>query len=280
MNVWHLEVTPAAGAAAPAAAYHPLVRMVRPTEAVFIGQLDFVANYADLRADRAGEILAQLDGPAAFLASIAYLAPGRARWTLELLDTVFRLAQFVEFRLKHAFACRRPIEYSPQVQPMIPTPEHGSLPSGHSTESFAMAIVLMRLIAASANPVYQQQAYGIQLLRLAHRVAINRQIAGVHFPVDSAAGALLGLTLGEYIHRRFTEAPGFDAWSFMGEDYPPDADFDWSEWFDVPAGSQRAPAVAVPYAERLPASPFNLGPPSPILSWLWGKALAEWQRPQ
>ena len=38
--------------------------------------------------------------------------------------------------IKHALACRRPIEYSPQVQPMILTPSHGSLPSGHSTKSF------------------------------------------------------------------------------------------------------------------------------------------------
>ena len=31
-----------------------------------------------------------------------------------------------------------------------------------------------------------------QLLRLASRIAVNRTIAGVHFPVDSAAGAVIG----------------------------------------------------------------------------------------
>ena len=32
--------------------------------------------------------------------------------------------------------------------------------------------------------------------RLAHRVAVNRVIAGVHFPVDCGAGALLGTLIG------------------------------------------------------------------------------------
>ena len=38
-----------------------------------------------------------------------------------------------------------------------------------------------------------------QRLRLAARIAINRTVAGVHYPVDSAAGAVLGITLGEYL---------------------------------------------------------------------------------
>jgi hypothetical protein len=159
---------------------------------------------------------------------------------------------------------------------MILTPEHGSLPSGHSTESFAMAIVLMHLIRASTSPVYKQDICGLQLLRQAARIAVNRQVAGVHFPVDSAAGALLGLTLGEYICRRFTGAADFDAWSFIGDAYPANADFDWTGWYDVPGQRQTAPAATLQYAEKLAASPCNLGHVSSILTWLWGKALAEW----
>ncbi|UWU25103.1 phosphatase PAP2 family protein (plasmid) [Rhizobium sp. CB3171] len=274
MNVWHLDVEFDPDDAVPKVTYRPLVRMVRPTEQVFRGQLELVANYADLRADRVTEILAQRDGPAAFLASIAYIAPDRARWTLELLGAVFRLAQFVEFRMKHALACRRPIEYSPQIQPMILTPEHGSLPSGHSTESFAMAIVLVRLLRASSNPVYEQDIYAVQLLRQAARVAVNRQVAGVHFPVDSAAGALLGLTLGEYFCRRFSGAANFYAWSFNGEAYPGDADFDWTGWYDVRQQRQTAPDTRSPCAAEL--GRYKLGAASSILDWLWEKALAEW----
>jgi membrane-associated phospholipid phosphatase len=217
------------------------------------------------------EIVAQRDGATAFLASIAYLAPDRARWTLELLSSVFRLAQFIEFRLKHALACRRPIEYSPQIQPMILTPEHGSLPSGHSTESFAMAMVLIELLRASPNPAYNWEMYAVQLLRQAARVAINRQVAGVHFPVDSAAGALLGLTLGDYFCRRATKKPEFNAWFFKGHAYPEHDHFDWTHWYDVARRRQIAPAAV---AEE--EGPYKLGPYSPILDWLWRKALAEW----
>jgi len=35
--------------------------------------------------------------------------------------------------------------------------------------------------------------------RIAHRIAVNRTIAGVHYPVDSAAGAMLGRAIGEAI---------------------------------------------------------------------------------
>jgi len=122
VSVWHLRTAAPVGGNAPVVDYRPLVRVSRPPENVFIRQLDLVANYADLRADRQTEILAQLDGANAFLSSIVYLHPERTKWTLEVLSAVFRTAQFVEMRLKHALACRRPNEFSPQIQPMILTP--------------------------------------------------------------------------------------------------------------------------------------------------------------
>ena len=64
---------------------------------------------------------------------------------------MLRLANYVEMRLKQALASRRPNEYSPQVQPMILTPSHGSFPSGHATETFVSAIVLRRLLQASGT---------------------------------------------------------------------------------------------------------------------------------
>ena len=37
------------------------------------------------------------------------------------------------------------------------------------------------------------------VMRLAHRLATNRTIAGVHFPTDSMAGAFLGISIGEFL---------------------------------------------------------------------------------
>jgi hypothetical protein len=146
MSIWHLSVTPNAGGVGgappfpPDAVYCPLARFIRPNEAVFQAQMALVNNYADIRQDRLSEIISELGGGGAFLASVAFIHPDHTKWTLKLLTTVYRLATFVEMRVKHALAGRRAIEYSPQTQPMILTPAHGAIPSGHATESFAMAV--------------------------------------------------------------------------------------------------------------------------------------------
>lgn len=273
VSIWHLEANPAADP--PGAVYEPLVKMTRPGEATFKEQLAFLNSYADLRPDRAPEILAQLGMPTAFLASIAFLRPDRTRWTLELLDAAFRLAVFVEMRIKHALACRRPVEFSPQVQPVIMTPGHGALPSGHATEAHALALVLWNLLQAGNSPVYQHVSYGVQLLRQASRIAINRTVAGVHFPVDSVAGAILGLTLGQYLVNRCRGDNNYHAHEFNGAAYPGNEDFTWIEIFDVEANP---PAVkhTADYVTDLAQQNLSEAGHSPALSWLWSKAVAEW----
>jgi membrane-associated phospholipid phosphatase len=251
---------------------------VRPTESIFKSQLEFLRQYADLRPVRTAEILAQLDTPVPFLGSITFLRAGRSQWTLELLSATFRLAQFVDLRIKHALACRRPIEYSAQVQPIILTPGHGSLPSGHATESFAMAVVLSSLLEASSNTVYHDQSFRVQLLRQAARIAINRSVAGVHFPVDSVAGAVLGVTLGQYFVRRSNKNADqtYSGSAFNGMNYPGHRDFDWTEIFEFDQGSpisvrQQNNSYLTDLTQQ--NMPFLASP----LSWLWAKALGEWR---
>jgi membrane-associated phospholipid phosphatase len=256
--------------------------MVRPSEAAFREHLAFVFNYADLRGDRAPEIISQLSGAGAFLASLTYLHPDRTPWTLQLIAATIRLANCVEMRLKHALACRRPHEFSAQIQPMILTPSHGTLPSGHATETFASAFMLWNLLKASGLKPYGDAAWGEELMRLAARVAINRTVAGVHFPVDSAAGCVLGLTLGAYMTVRCTGSGKYIPWKFDGTAYPlpsagnpppNDGDFYWRELFKVePTAEQKATGYATPLA-----SSGLSADQSPILEKLWTKALEEWK---
>ena len=228
--------------------------------------------------------MTQLNGGLTFIAAIPFLHPARTPYTLELLAATQRLANFCHMRLKQALASRRPNEYAAQVQPMILTPSHSAFPSGHATEAFMAAIVLWKLLQAASitnglKP-YGEMQWLEQLLRLASRIAVNRTIAGVHFPVDSAAGAVIGLTLGAYFVARCQDpSPKYDAYEFDGTKFPSttggplaDGDFYWTQYYDpaVGGGGQLAPG---PFVTRTPGLGMQK---NDLLNWVWKKALAEW----
>jgi PAP2 superfamily len=158
---------------------------------------------------------------------------------------------------------------------MFQTPGHGSLPSGHSTESFVTALMLDSLrrgppapgaAAAShdiANPTF------VQLMRIAERIAINRTVAGVHFPVDSAAGMVLAKTLAEFFIARFSGASHVFTRTFDGHDF--EGDFAYEDiWM-------RSERVCRP-TERICRSETKVAiPKSDILYHLWTQAVAEWR---
>src|SRR5690606_13703403 len=103
----------------------------------------------DLRADRAMEIVEQMGFPVAFWGSVVGLAGHRHGKTLQLLEVAFDLTASVVQRFKLVFSCTRPVEFSPQIQPMIPTPGHGAWPSGHACEAFVAATLLQALSDAA-----------------------------------------------------------------------------------------------------------------------------------
>ena len=78
---------------------------------------------------------------------------------------------------------------------MITTPGHGAYPSGHATQAFMLARLLDGLLGLSIHA----PSKALQLYRQASRIATNRVVAGVHFPVDSVAGRLLGHVIAEYV---------------------------------------------------------------------------------
>ena len=291
-------------------ASHPMAIAITmsPTPAIFLDQLALVESYADLRPDRAAEIVSQLGVPHAFFGSIAYLHPERTRWTMELIYTALRFAYTVVMRIKYALACRRPHEYSPQIQPIIACPLHGSLPSGHATEAFMFAHLLAvlstdegslhgqdgklqidgKIVRIDDQEVTLRSVWVNQLMRQAARIAINRTVAGVHFPVDSVAGILLGLTLAEYVVRRCAgkQYGEQQRYHFIGTRYPKrkgdggiNADFNWQNFYDVDARKlegilhyRRMSSGSV----EVEANEHPLPEASRPLKWLWERAKSEW----
>jgi membrane-associated phospholipid phosphatase len=197
-----------------------LISLTTPTRDEFIEQLEVTLNFADLRAERTSEILSQVVPQTAYWSSIAGLTPERHRYTLELLGIGLRFAMMIIMRFKYLLNCPRPVEYTALVQPMILTPGYSAYPSGHATEAYFAAEFLadvasptLALLEKSAdlrggrdNILANQSLLRGQLHRLAFRIAENRVVAGLHFPVDSMAGQLLGCTIARYFIARCCKA--------------------------------------------------------------------------
>ena len=84
--------------------------------------------------------------------------------------------------LKNWAARVRPYEAVAGLTALIPHPRDFSFPSGHTTASFACALVLAR---------YLPRRYGVPALVLAALIAFSRLYVGVHYPTDILGGILI-----------------------------------------------------------------------------------------
>ena len=109
-----------------------------------------------------------------------------------LFDAIDPFAPKAYFFFKRHFARARPYHYLPKLvppkgAPVIERPKHPAYPSGHATMSFLYAH-----LCAECMPLGKEAFF-----RLATRISLNRELAGVHFSSDSQAGILLGRQLFE-----------------------------------------------------------------------------------
>jgi membrane-associated phospholipid phosphatase len=279
-QVLSYKVTPATSPPTPSL----IAEIQRPVKATFEQQIPLVLSWAELRDERAVEILAQIDPQYAFWSSIVYMHTDRTRRTLELINMVLQFCVYVEMRFKHALGCWRPVEYNAQVQPMITTPGHGSFPMGHATQAYAVAYVLKSLLNLFPDPTATPAYPGVptivdQLDRLVARITTNRVIAGVHFPVDSMAGRMLGTALGEYFvgrclggNRTFLKRTFIATGSGnAGIDNHPTTDFNPFNLTNPPIQDldQQGPFYSSAMGPNIP--------PSPLMGYFWGKAREEWK---
>lgn len=255
----------------------PLLQINRPSTAFFKDQMPWVRAYSDLRIDRIGEINVQIDDLMSFYGGIHYLSGARRKKTLELLYAAYRLTLRLEVTVKHLCRSPRPVDYSGDVQPTIQTPDHSCYPSGHATEAFAIATVLHRLMTGEGPS--KGIADRAMPFKMAHRIAANRTIAGVHFPVDSAAGAAMGCAVGE----AFTAL----ACGKLADAVPPKAPVFVPVDTNDPQPNTRAPKFVFNAADDFLLSSFDgqyqfpvvkavpVKKPKTILSRLWAEAAEE-----
>ena len=97
--------------------------------------------------------------------------------------------------LKNIVARPRPFAEIEALIPLIAKPTDFSFPSGHTTASFAVALVMFRMLP---------KKIGIPAVVLAALVAFSRLYLGVHYPTDVLVGflvALMGSTVAVWIVR-------------------------------------------------------------------------------
>ena len=138
-------------------------------------------------------------------------------WTVRLCHAAVRVGQFVAMHHKMVHRRPRPSRLSPVLMPPVDPPGHASYPSGHATQAYLIALVLAEVmpgIAWGQNaggakvPMTEAERRQNPLWRIAERVARNREVLGVHYPTDSAAGLDLALhSFGILRHCRLLAEP-------------------------------------------------------------------------
>jgi hypothetical protein len=95
----------------------------------------------------------------------------------------------------------------------------------------------------------------------------------VHFPVDSAAGQMLGLTLGQYFVHRALGTGNYEATHFKGNLWVGTDDFQWRNQYDTTADARVYAAAPAPI-EKIGAN--KSVPKSDLLAEVWRLAALEW----
>lgn len=147
------------------------------------------------RPDALGEITAQSDGFIGYFLDLLTAGTGYPA-TVKVLVSASLVAGYAAMYFKGLYQRPRPSMLCPALLPPLPMPGHASFPSGHSTQSHLMAQCMNDIL--TGRP--QLPAMQTDLLALADRIARNRELAGLHYPSDSAAGK----TLADGLHTALT----------------------------------------------------------------------------
>lgn len=172
-------------------------------------ELQFVApNEADVRAaaervklgqsagvTNSDEIVAQASDAGLFIAIALGLNPVEFRHFLMLFDVLELVLAVPLYEAKLHLDVNRPNTWLPEgsgIETVVPVPSHQSFPSGHMSYATALVEMLIRVLPF-------QEAQTKYLRQLATRIGHNRELAGLHTDLDTAAGRQLGGALGGWL---------------------------------------------------------------------------------
>lgn len=139
----------------------------------------------EFRAGVQSEVLAQMDSFDAYFRGALGYAASSYPCTDYLVQGAMRIGELVVMYYKNLFQRPRPLQLWPQLMPPVLVPGHASFPSGHATQSHTIAKVLQAVAAGVVPEVTNITT------RLAQRIARGREVLGLHYPSDSAAGEYL-----------------------------------------------------------------------------------------
>lgn len=123
------------------------------------------------------------DGPLYAVLGLGFLAAGYETWAM-VVAVGFTLERILYLVLKRSFKRNRPADILDDFTSFIRPSDKFSFPSGHTSGAFFMAYCLSEWFPEFYLSFYSWSAM----------VAMSRIFLGVHFPTDTAMGALLGTT--------------------------------------------------------------------------------------
>jgi membrane-associated phospholipid phosphatase len=147
-------------------------------------ELDMLEQLMGYRDGVMSEALAQATGIIPYFQGLAGFTAASHKETTDLCIIALNLGQFMVMYYKEQYNRPRPSQLRPALLPSMEVPGHAAYPSGHSTESHLIA-GLLEMVLEDTNPARPL------LHPLADRIAINREVMGLHYRSDSEAGISL-----------------------------------------------------------------------------------------
>jgi membrane-associated phospholipid phosphatase len=140
------------------------------------------------RPDSLGEIVSQADEFLSYFMALLAITPSSYPATCRVMAIASLTGLFAVMHFKGIANRPRPSHVCPALMPPIQVPGHASYPSGHATQAHLIAKCVQLVLPAADAMTAPLTA---DLDALAARIARNREIAGLHYPTDSAAGLVL-----------------------------------------------------------------------------------------